>query len=96
MSESTIAVVVTYTLKPGHGEAFARDLHESGVLEKVRREAGCMQYELFSAVDTPDRMLLAEQWDGKANMDAHAAGDLFKLMQSIEGKHVSGVDVKRF
>ncbi|NCE63281.1 antibiotic biosynthesis monooxygenase [Pseudoflavonifractor sp. 524-17] len=96
MSQSVITLNVIYTLKPGMASAFLNALAEDGVLDRIRQEAGCLQYEMFAAADTPDRLLLAEQWDSQANMDAHVAGPHFKTMQSIEGLHVDGVEVRRF
>ena len=92
---SNIHLFVTYTLKPGQGPAFAQALAEDGVLDRVRGEAGCLQYQLFAAADDPDRLLLAEVWDSQEHMDAHCAGEHFKTMQAIEGRYVTGVDVQR-
>ena len=96
MEQERIVLNVTYTAKPGQGPAFAQALAQDGVLGRVRQEAGCLQYELFSAVETPDRLLLVEGWASQGEMDAHCAGENFKTMQAIEGRYVDGVDVKRF
>ncbi|MCI6256732.1 MAG: antibiotic biosynthesis monooxygenase [Clostridiales bacterium] len=96
MSKAAITLNVIYTVEPGRREDFLRALAENGVLSRVRQEAGCLQYELFSAVEAPDRLVLLEQWDSQAHMDAHLAGPHFKTMQTIESAHVTGVDVRKF
>ena len=41
-----IVLNVTYTLHPGAREAFLAALQQNQLLEQVRGEAGCLQYEL--------------------------------------------------
>lgn len=96
MPEQTIVLNVTYTLRPGKRQAFLRALEDDGVIGRVRREAGCLQYEFFAAVEEENRLMLVEGWDTQANLDAHCAGENFKTMQAIEGAYVTHVDVKRF
>ena len=96
MAENIITLNVTYTVRSGQGEAFAQALDQEGVLERVRREPGCLQYELFAAVGKADRLMLVERWDGQDNLDAHSAGENFKAMQAVEKTYVTDVDVRRF
>ena len=92
----SIALNVTYTLKPGAQAAFLSELARSGVLAQVRAEPGCLRYELFSAVEAPDRLVLLEHWDSPAHLEAHMAGAPFQALHQIETAHVQSLDVRRF
>lgn len=96
MPEQTIILNVTYTVSPTVRDVFVHALRDDGVLGRVRQETGCLQYELFLSVEDPARLILVEQWDSKANMDAHITGVHFKTMQAIEKAYVTDVDVKQF
>lgn len=91
-----IVLNVTYTLRPGAQEAFLAALQQKQLLEQVRGEAGCLQYELFAAVESPDRLVLLEHWDSQAHLDAHMAGAPFQAIHRVEQAHVAQVDVRRF
>ena len=91
-----IVLNVTYTLHPGAREAFLAALQQNQLLEQVRGEAGCLQYELFAAVESPDRLVLLEHWDSQAHLDAHMAGAPFQAIHQVEQAHVAQVDVRRF
>ena len=90
-----IVLNVTYTLHPGAREAFLAALQQNQLLEQVRGEAGCLQYELFAAVESPDRLVLLEHWDSQAHLDAHMAGAPFQAIHQVEQAHVAQVDVRR-
>lgn len=55
-----IRQVITFRVKAGSGAAFAAGF--APIIEKVRREDGCEQYELFAAVDDPDTLVMLERW----------------------------------
>ena len=53
-----LMLFVTYTTKPGMREAFTDEILKSGVLEKIRRESGCLGYEYYQPVGRADEILL--------------------------------------
>ena len=64
-----LLLIVSYSVQPGKGEDFARAF--APVIDEVREEPGCSQYELFRSADDPDRLVLLERWDDQASLDAH-------------------------
>ena len=60
MNELTF--LVTYALKPGQREAFLRGLAASGVVDQIRAEEGCLQYDYFLSLKDADQVLLLERW----------------------------------
>ena len=38
---------VTYTMLPGQRDAFLQMMRESGILDQIRREEGCLDYRYY-------------------------------------------------
>ena len=60
MNELTF--LVTYFTKPGQREAFLRGLAASGVVDQIRAEEGCLQYDYYLSLENADEVLLQERW----------------------------------
>ena len=65
-----VRLVVTITAAPGKGAEFAAAF-KPRCLES-RKDAGCLQFELFQSVFDPDKFTLVELWENQAALDAHA------------------------
>ena len=66
----SVRLVVTITAAPGKGAEFAAAF-KPRCLES-RKDAGCLQFELFQSVFDPDKFTLVELWESQAALDAHA------------------------
>ena len=53
---------VKYTARPGGGEKFVREITDSGILDAVRAEDGCISYDCYFSAESPDTVLLIEKW----------------------------------
>lgn len=42
-----LLLLVKYTAKPGGGEKFVREITDSGILDAVRAEDGCISYDYY-------------------------------------------------
>lgn len=62
---------VTYTMKPGMRETFLKEVQAQGILDAVRREDGCLQYDYYLPVETSDTLLLVERWQNRAAQQTH-------------------------
>ena len=67
-----IILHVTYTCLPGKAEDFVRTLKERGLQAAVQAEDGCLQYDYHLSCETPDTVVLPEQWRDAAALDAHS------------------------
>ncbi len=66
-----IRLVVTFHALPGKGTDFARAF--APIVQEVRSEKGCEQYELFVSQENPDKLVLLELWSDQGSLDAHSA-----------------------
>lgn len=53
--------------------AFARDL-----VPGERQEPGCLQFDMFEDVNTPNAFLMLEQWEDRDALDAHTETEKFE------------------
>ena len=61
---------VTYTMLPGQRDAFLQMMRESGILDQIRREEGCLDYRYYLPEEEDGTLLLVERWTGP---EAHMA-----------------------
>ena len=64
---------VTYTMLPGQRDAFLQMMRESGILDQIRREEGCLDYRYYLPEEEDGTLLLVERWPGPEAQKAHMA-----------------------
>jgi quinol monooxygenase YgiN len=64
-----VRLVVSLDAVPGKGAAFAKVFAER--CKESRKDAGCLQFEMFQSVDNPDKFTLLELWESQEALDAH-------------------------
>lgn len=73
MTDSTtdplIAVVATFTVKPGMRDAAIGALEP--LLAATHEESGCRHYALHQDTSNEDALVLIESWASQADLDAH-------------------------
>lgn len=65
-----VFVVAHFTAKPGAAGALRELL--SGFVAPTRQENGCLQYDLCLDADHPDKFTFVEEWETRADLDAHS------------------------
>jgi quinol monooxygenase YgiN len=68
----TVDLIATLTARPGAGPALFEAMES--VLEAVRREDGCIRYDLYADRDNPLVAVMLETWRDQAALDAHNRG----------------------
>ena len=67
----SFTVNIYYTGKNGSAKEFAREMTESGLVNKIRAEEGNERYEYFFPLDDPETVLLIDRWRDQQELDAH-------------------------
>jgi quinol monooxygenase YgiN len=70
-----IKVVARNYLKEGSQDDVLKLVEE--LIEKTRREAGCISYELFQSQSDPNEVTFIETWESSEALDAHAHSEHF-------------------
>ena len=71
---SRVVIVVEFEVKPEHKRQFIELM--TAHAKRSRGEDGCQQFDVLTANDDPNRVLLLEAWRDQAALDEHAKGPM--------------------
>lgn len=80
---SAIRVLVGSAVEP-ENLAEVIDIYRELVRE-TRKESGCLSYELLQQSDNPGELMLVEEWESQAHLDAHTHTEHFvRLVAALD------------
>lgn len=79
-----VALHVEFTVLPGN-ESEARPLFME-LVSNSKKDAGCLQYDLFVSPDDEHTLMLFERWASQDDLDAHGKQDWFSSLFERLGK----------
>ena len=89
-----ITINIRYTGK--NAVAFAKEMMESGTV-KIRAEEGNRRYEYYVPLEGgSDTVLLIDQWENQAAIDAHHVSPMMKTIADLREKYDLHMTVERF
>lgn len=91
-----ITVNLYYTGKNGSARQFAREMTDTGVVDRIRGEEGNLRYEYFLPMDDPETVLLIDSWTGQAAIDAHHASPMMAEIAALREKYDLHMKVERY
>ena len=84
---------VTYTMLPGQRDAFLKMMRESGILDQIRREEGCLDYRYYLPEEEDGTLLLVERWTGTEAQKAHMATSHMARLGQVKAQYVAETSV---
>ena len=84
-----LLIQVTYTMRPGQREAFVRKIRETGILDAIRGEEGCLGYSYYLPEEEDGTLLLVEKWTDAQAQKAHMATPHMAEMARFKPKYVA-------
>ena len=84
---------VTYTMLPGQRDAFLQMMRESGILDQIRREEGCLDYRYYLPEEEDGILLLVERWTGPEAQKAHMATGHMARLGQVKAQYVAETSV---
>ena len=84
-----LLIQVTYTMRPGQRDAFVRKIRESGILDAIRGEEGCLGYSYYLPEEEDGTLLLIEKWTGAQAQKAHLETPHMKQMAAFKPEYVA-------
>lgn len=66
----SVRLVISISAAPGKGNELLKAMQAR--CETSRKDAGCLQFEVFQSADNPDRLALLELWETPEALAAHA------------------------
>ncbi len=93
--EEKILLLVTYEVKPGERENLVNAVIEAGILEKIRKEDGCISYQYYFDSTDANLILLVEKWETEANQQEHLKTDHMETFKGIKERYVRNTTVEK-
>lgn len=84
-----LLIQVTYTMRPGQREAFVRKIRETGILDAIRGEEGCLGYSYYLPEEEDGTLLLIEKWTDAQAQKAHLETPHMKQMAAFKPEYVA-------
>ena len=64
-------IYVKFDCFPQKREAFLAKMKDTGILDAIRGEEGCLKYDYYLSEQDPNELLLLEQWESKQHQQIH-------------------------
>lgn len=91
-----LVINIYYTGKDGSAKAFAKEMTESGLVDRIRQEDGNLGYEYFSPVNDEETILLIDKWKNQEALDFHHKTDMMKQIAALREKYKLRMKVERY
>lgn len=92
----SITVNILYTGQNGSARAFAEEMVSSGLVEKIRAEAGNERYGYFYPMEDSEPVLLIDRWKNQAAIDAHHKSEMMAEIAALRKKYGLKMKVERY
>ena len=82
-------IYVKFTCLPQKREAFIQKVKETGILEAIRAEDGCIQYDYYLSEKDPCELLLVEKWESKDHQQIHLTQPHMAQLRAFKGDYIT-------
>lgn len=91
-----ITVNILYTGKNGSARKFAEEMVSSGLVERIRAEAGNVRYEYFFPMEDRESVLLIDCWKNQEAIDIHHKSEMMAEIAALRKKYGLKMKVERY
>ena len=91
-----LTINIYYTGKNGSARAFAKEVVESGLVERIRNEEGNLKYEYFFPMDDEETVLLIDRWENEEALDKHHKTEMMSEIAKLRDKYNLHMRVEQF
>ncbi|MBO5892282.1 MAG: antibiotic biosynthesis monooxygenase, partial [Oscillospiraceae bacterium] len=82
-------IYVKFGCLPQKREAFIQKVKDTGILDAIRAEEGCLKYEYYLSEKDPNELLLIEQWETKAHQQVHIAQPHMAQLREFKDEYIA-------
>lgn len=87
---------ITYKGSANNAQLFANEMLDSGIIEKIRKNPGNLQYDYFIPISDPHSVLLIDCWKDQQALDIHHQSEMMNEILALRTKYNLSMDVKRY
>lgn len=91
-----LTINIYYTGKNGSARAFAKEMVESGLVERIRNEEGNLKYEYFFPMDDEETVLLIDRWKNEDAIEKHHKTEMMSEIAKLRDKYNLHMRVEQF
>ena len=92
----SITVNIYYKGKNCSAKEFVKEMTESGVVDKIRKEEGNEKYEYYFSQKDPETVLLIDRWKDQESLDIHHASPMMEQILKLREKYGLTATAERF
>lgn len=81
-------IYVKFECLPQKREAFIERVKETGILDEIRAENGCIKYDYYLSEKDPNEILLIEQWKSKNHQQIHINQPHMARLREFKGEYI--------
>ena len=82
-------IYVKFDCLPGKRAAFIQKVKDTGILDAIRAEDGCIRYDYYLSEKNPDELLLIEQWESKNHQQIHIEQPHMAELRSFKNDYIT-------
>ena len=82
-------IYVKFDCLPEKREAFIQKVKETGVLDAIRAEDGCIKYDYYLSEKDPNELLLVEQWESKQHQQVHITQPHMATLRTFKDDYIA-------
>ncbi len=90
-----LTLIVTYIAKPGMRETFLRALASRGIPDLIRAEEGCLQYDYYLSLQSPEEILLVEKWTSAQAQEVHLCQPHMAQLRELKDRFVERTEIRK-
>ena len=92
----SLTINIYYTGKNGSARAFAKEMVEIGLVDRIRNEEGNLKYEYFFPMDDEETVLLIDRWENEESLDRHHKTEMMEEIAKLRDKYNLHMRVEQF
>ena len=70
-------------------EAFIQKMKDTGILDSIRAENGCIRYDYYLSERDVNELLLVEQWESKEHQQIHITQSHMAQMREFKNDYIA-------
>jgi len=82
-------IYVKFDCLPKMREAFIERVKQTGILDAIRAEEGCIRYDYYLSEKDPNEILLIEQWGSKKHQQIHIGQPHMEQLRGFKDEFIS-------
>lgn len=82
-------IYVKFECIPKKRELFIKKVKDTGVLDAIRAEDGCIKYDYYLSEKDPNELLLIEQWESKQHQQIHIEQPHMEVLRGFKGDYIT-------